>query len=143
MVGRVRLSTRIVSERRDTVYDGSRRAENPLSERTSIDVPLLMVDVRVTPRFGLHASTAIPFVVRTGTVQQAGGSLRFRDEVRGLGDTVVGAWYRAGAPSTWTWTINRGTLTSDRQDASAAIPRESGGWQSRAALTASTGQRHL
>jgi len=98
MVGRVRLSTRIVSERRDTVYDGSRRAENPLSERTSIDVPLLMVDVRVTPRFGLHASTAIPFVVRTGTVQQAGGSLRFRDEVRGLGDTVVGAWYRAGAP---------------------------------------------
>ena len=36
MLGRLRVSTLLISERRDTVYDGSRREENPLDERTAI-----------------------------------------------------------------------------------------------------------
>ncbi len=53
----------------------------------------------MTPRLGLQASTAIPLIARTGIVHRTTGDTPFRDEVRGLGDTVVGAWYRGGSPS--------------------------------------------
>ena len=108
MVGRVRVSTWLISERRDTVYDGSNREDNPLTERTSITVPLLTVDVRLKPQLGLQVSTAIPFIARTGVVQTSAGARAFRDEVHGLGDTVVGTWYRFGAPSRWSGTVNAG-----------------------------------
>ena len=106
MIGRFRVSTFVVTERRDTVYAGSNRDENPLAERTVITVPLLMLDYRVKPRFGLHAATAVPFIARTGIVQRPNGPSPFLDEVRGLGDTVLGVWYRGGSPSRWTWTVN-------------------------------------
>jgi hypothetical protein len=106
MLGRLRVSTFIISERRDTVYDGSKREDNPLAERTAITVPLVMLDYRVTPQFGLHAATVVPIIARTGVVQRATGPQAFRDEVRGLGDTVLGAWYRGGSPLRWTWTVN-------------------------------------
>jgi hypothetical protein len=106
MIGRFRVSTFILSERRNTVYDGSQPEDNPLEERTAITVPLLMFDYRVTPRFGLHAATAIPVIARTGVVQRPAGPLPFRDAVHGLGDTVLGVWYRGGSPSRWTWTAN-------------------------------------
>jgi hypothetical protein len=108
MIGRLRVSTWVVSERRDTVYDGSSRQANPLDERTSITVPLATIDFRVTPRFGLQGVTTVPLIARTGVVQRATGPLAFRDEVRGLGDTIVGAWYRGGSPSRWIWTVNGG-----------------------------------
>lgn len=108
MIGRLRVSTWVVSERRDTVYDGSRKEANPLDERTSITVPLVTMDFRITTRFGVQAATSMPLIARTGVVERASGPFAFRDEVRGLGDTVVGAWYRAGAPSRWSGTINAG-----------------------------------
>jgi hypothetical protein len=106
MIGRFRLSTFVISERRDTVYQGSKRDDNPLTERTAITVPLLMLDIRVAPRFGVHAATAVPIIARTGIVQRPTGPLAFRDEVRGVGDTVLGVWYRGGSPARWTWTMN-------------------------------------
>ena len=105
MPTRFRVSTWVTSERRTTVYDGSERQSNPLNEQTSIDVPLVSIDARVTPRLGLQFSSAIPLVVRTGTVQRPAGPFDFRDAVKGLGDTTVGAWYRASTRD-WTWTAN-------------------------------------
>jgi hypothetical protein len=108
MPGRLRVSTWLVSERRDRVYDGSRREANPLDERTSITVPLVSLDFRLTPRVGLQASTAVPLIARTGVVQRASGPTAFRDDVRGLGDSVAGIWYRGGSASGWAWTLNGG-----------------------------------
>jgi hypothetical protein len=108
MIGRLRLSTFVVSEARDTVFDGSQREENPLDERTSITVPIVMLDYRLLSRLGMQASTAIPLIARTGVVQRTTGSSTFRDEVRGLGYTVVSAWYRGGTPMRWSWTMSGG-----------------------------------
>ena len=108
MIGRLRISTWIVAEHRDTVYDGSTTEPNPLNEKTDITLPLAMIDFRVTTRFGLQAAMAIPLIARTGAVDRATGPLAFRDEVRGLGDTIVGAWYRGGSPGRWTWMFNGG-----------------------------------
>ena len=108
MIGRLRVSTWVVSERRDTVYNGSRREPNPLDERTAITVPLATIDFRVTTRFGVQASTTVPLIARTGVVPLASGPYSFRDEVRGLGDTIAGAWYRGGSPGRWGWTLNGG-----------------------------------
>jgi hypothetical protein len=108
MSGRMRVATWVVTERRDRVFAGSTREDNPLDERTAITVPIVSVDYRVTPRLGVQASTTVPIIARTGVVQRAAGPLAFRDEVRGLGDTVAGVWYRGGAPSRWAWTANVG-----------------------------------
>lgn len=108
MIGRLRVSTWLISERRDTVYVGSAREPNPLDEQTSITVPLATIDVRITQRLGIQASTTIPLIARTGVVPRETGPVVFRDEVRGLGDTVAGAWYRGGAPNRWSWTLNAG-----------------------------------
>ena len=108
MPGRMRVATWLVTERRDRVYEGSTREENPLDERTTITVPIVSIDYRITPRLGLQVSTAVPMIARTGVVQRAAGPLPFRDEVRGLGDTVAGVWYRGGSPSRWAWTVNGG-----------------------------------
>jgi hypothetical protein len=108
MPGRMRVATWVVTERRDRVYAGSTRESNPLDERTAITVPIVSVDYRITPRLGVQASTSIPIIARTGVVQRAAGPLAFRDEVRGLGDTVAGVWYRGGSPSRWAWTANVG-----------------------------------
>jgi hypothetical protein len=108
MIGRLRVSMFVISERRDTVYDGSQQETNPLEERTAITVPIVSLDFRVTPRFGVHASTAVPLLARTGTVQRPSGAAPFRDDVRGLGDTIIGGWYRGGSPTKWSWTLNGG-----------------------------------
>ncbi len=62
MLGRFRVSTFVLSEARDTVYDGSTRENNPLSERTAIRVPLLMVDYRITTRLGIQATLDVPLI---------------------------------------------------------------------------------
>ena len=108
MIGRLRVGAFLVTEKRDTVYDGSRKEENPLNERTDIAVPIVTIDYRFATRAGVQLSTAVPLIARTGTVHRAGGDVAFRDEVRGLGDTIIGAWYRGGSPLAWNWTINAG-----------------------------------
>ena len=108
MSGRLRVGTWVIAERRDRVYDGSTEQDNPLDERTSITVPIISVDYRVTPKFGVQASTAVPLIARTGVVRRAAGDFSFRDEVRGVGDTVAGVWYRGGSPARWSWTVNAG-----------------------------------
>jgi hypothetical protein len=108
MIGRLRISTFVIADRRDTVYDGSRREDNPLDEQTTITVPMVMIDFRLTQQLGLQASSSIPLIARTGVVHRASGDVAFRDEVRGFGDTVVGAWYRGGKPTHWSWTLNSG-----------------------------------
>jgi len=107
MPTRFRVGTWVTSERRNVVYDGSTRKANPLDEQTAIDVPLVSVDARLTPRLGLQFATAVPLIARTGTVQRAAGPFAFRDEVRGLGDTTAGVWYRR-TQERWTWTLNGG-----------------------------------
>lgn len=107
MPTRFRVATWVVNERRNIVYDGSTREGNPLDEQTAITVPLVSLDARVTKRFGVQLSTAVPLIARTGSVPRPGGAIAFRDEVRGLGDTTAGAWYR-GSDRGWTWTLNGG-----------------------------------
>jgi hypothetical protein len=108
IAGRLRVSTWVIGERRDRVYNGRTREDNPLDEATAITVPILSVDYRITPKIGLQGSTAVPLIARTGVVHRATGPVSFRDEVRGLGDTVAGVWYRDGSPARWTWTVNAG-----------------------------------
>lgn len=107
MPTRFRVATWVITESRDQVYNGSTRETNPLNERTAITVPLISVDMRVTQRFGVQLQTAVPFIARTGVVQRPTGALSFRDEVRGLGDTLTGIWYRDSHDG-WTWTANGG-----------------------------------
>jgi hypothetical protein len=107
MPTRFRVATWVVNERRNVVYNGSAREGNPLDEQTAITVPLVSIDVRLTQRIGLQVSTAVPLIARTGSVPRADGLIAFRDEVRGLGDTTVGAWYR-GSSGVWSWTFNGG-----------------------------------
>ena len=104
---RFRVGSWVVSERRNVVYDKSTKESNPLDEQTAIDVPILSLDARLTRRVGLQVATAIPIIVRTGTVTRPSGVLNFRDSVRGLGDTTLGAWYRR-SKKRWTWTANAG-----------------------------------
>jgi hypothetical protein len=106
MSGRIRASTWLLLERRDRVYDGGAREENPLDERTSITVPLVTVDYRVTPRLGVQASAGVPFIARSGVVSRPSGPVAFHDEVRGIGDLIIGVWYRGGSPGRWAWTAN-------------------------------------
>jgi hypothetical protein len=106
MAGRLRVGTWVLNERRDRVYDGSTPEDNPLDERTSITVPIVSVDYRITPKLGVQASTAVPLIARTGVVQRDSGNIQFRDAVRGVGDSIAGVWYRSGSPSRWSWTLN-------------------------------------
>jgi hypothetical protein len=108
MLGRLRVGSFVLSEARTDVYNGSTHEDNPLNERTAIQVPILMIDYRVTTRAGMQVSTAFPFIARTGTVHSATGDRAFRDEVHGLGDTNVSAWYHGGSPFRWQWTANAG-----------------------------------
>ena len=108
MVGRFRVSTWVVTESRTTVYDGGHRDDNPLGERTDITLPIATFDFRMTPRFGVQAAVTVPLITRTGIVQFSTGPFAFRDEVRGFGDTVVGAWYRRGSPARWSVVVNGG-----------------------------------
>jgi hypothetical protein len=107
MPGRFRIATWVIRERRDRVYDGSAREDNPLDERTAITVPLVSVDARITSHVGLQVQTTVPLIARTGVVHRSGQSIAFRDEVRGLGDTTAGAWYRDSSRG-WAWTLNAG-----------------------------------
>jgi hypothetical protein len=84
----------LVAEERDRAYHGSDRVENPLQEKTSIRVPLLTLDVRVTQQFGVQAAATIPDITRTAIVQRPAGAVSFSETFSGVGDTSVLTWYR-------------------------------------------------
>ena len=86
----------IVVERRSDAFDGAEKVANPLQEKTSITVPLLTVDVKVTDKFGFQAASTVPDVTRTAVVSGPRETFNFRENFSGLGDTSLLAWYRLG-----------------------------------------------
>ena len=106
--GRVKVGAWVVVERRADAFNGSQEAPNPLQEKTSITVPLLTFDVKVTDRFGFQAGTTIPDVTRTAVVSRPTGTLNFRENFRGVGDSSLLAWYRLGKVKGWNTMVNFG-----------------------------------
>ncbi len=114
----------MVAEERGTAYDGSNETDNPLQERTTIRVPLLTVDVRLTEQLGFQAATTIPDITRTAVV----GSLNFKETFRGLGDTSVLGWYRLRPFHRWNIVLNFGTsLPTGRTEQPRFRPELEGG----------------
>jgi hypothetical protein len=108
VAGRVKVGMWFVAEDRDRAFDRSSDAENPLSERTTIRVPLLSVDVRITPQFGMQAAASVPDITRTAIVPLAGGTLNYRENFSGLGDISVLAWYRLAPRKGWNSVLTAG-----------------------------------
>lgn len=109
MVGRrVKLGAWFVAEDRDRAFNGSDEAANPLQEKTSIRVPVLSIDVRLTERFGVQAAATIPGITRSGTVVRPSGALDFKETFKGLGDTSLLAWYRFAPTHGWNVVVNGG-----------------------------------
>jgi hypothetical protein len=105
---RVKAGVWLVAEERDTAFDGSDEAENPFSERTSIRVPVVSLDVRVTEQFGIQAAATLPDITRTAIVPRPGGALNFKETFRGLGDTSLLGWYRLKPIRRWNVVLNAG-----------------------------------
>jgi hypothetical protein len=106
--GRFKVGAWLVAEDRDRAFDGSSEVENPLQERTTILVPLLTLDVGITPRFGLQAAVSIPDVTRSAVVPRATGPIKFQETFSGLGDTSILGWYRLTPVRRWTPLVNFG-----------------------------------
>jgi hypothetical protein len=100
---RLQLSGWFLAETRDTPFDGSSKTPNPLQERTGIRVWLLTADVRVSTRFGVQVSTAIPDVTRSAVLP----TRNYSETFRGVGDTTVIGWRRTMAFG-WGVTLNGG-----------------------------------
>jgi hypothetical protein len=105
---RVKLGAWLVSEDRDTAYEGSDRTDNPLQEETTIRVPLLTLDVRVTRQFGIQSAATIPDITRTAVVPRPTGVLNYRENFRGIGDTSILGWYRLRPVHRWNMVVNFG-----------------------------------
>jgi hypothetical protein len=106
--GRFKVGAWLVAEDRDRAFDGTSEVENPLQERTTILVPLLTLDVGITPRFGLQAAVSIPDVTRSAVVPRATGPIKFQETFSGLGDTSILGWYRLTPVRRWTPLVNFG-----------------------------------
>ena len=104
----MKIGAWLVAEDRDRAYDGSTDSDNPLQERTTIKVPLLTVDVRLTSRLGVQAAASIPDITRTAVVPRPAGPLNYRENFSGLGDTSLLAWYRPAPRGGWNATISAG-----------------------------------
>jgi hypothetical protein len=105
---RFKVGAWFVSEDRDTAFEGSTEVENPGSERTQVRVPLITFDVRITDRLGVQAAATIPDVTRTAAIPQPTGTVNFREEFSGLGDTSVLGWYRLRSLRRWYPMVNFG-----------------------------------
>ena len=105
---RVKLGAWLVAEDRDRAFNGSSEVENPLQERTQILVPLVTLDVAITPRFGLQAAASIPDVTRTAIVPRPAGEFHFRETFSGLGDISLLSWYRLRPVRRWVPLVNLG-----------------------------------
>lgn len=98
----------VVVERRADAFDGSSKVANALQEKTSITVPLMTFDIKVTDRFGFQAGATVPDVTRTAVVSQPADTLNFRENFSGLGDTSLLAWYRVRRIYGWNTMVNFG-----------------------------------
>jgi hypothetical protein len=108
MGSRVKVGAWLLAEERDTAYDGSREVDNPIEERTTIRVPLLTVDVRVTDTFGVQAALTVPDITRTAVIPRTAGPLNYRENFSGIGDTSVLGWYRLRPQRRWFPVVNFG-----------------------------------
>lgn len=106
--GRFKLGAWLVAEDRDRAFEGSSEVDNPLQERTNILVPLVTLDVGITPRFGVQAAVSIPDVTRSAVVPRASGPINFEETFSGLGDTSILGWYRLKPVKRWTPLVNFG-----------------------------------
>ena len=97
-----------MAEDRDAAYDSSQEVDNPLRERTRIRVPLVTLDVRLTPRVGIQAALTVPDVTRTAIVQRAAGPVHFKENFSGIGDTSLLGWYRLNPRRRWYPVLNVG-----------------------------------
>jgi hypothetical protein len=104
----VKVGAWVVAEDRDDAFDGSRRVDNPLQERTQIRVPLVTVDVRLTTRFGVQAAATVPDITRTAVVPRPAGPLAYAENFSGIGDTTVLGWYRLRPRNRWNAVVNVG-----------------------------------
>ena len=109
MIGsRVKVGAWLVAEDRDRAFRGSDEVENPLSEKTTIRVPVLSVDVRLTDHVGVQLAATVPDITRSGIVSNPGGAINFSETFRGLGDTSLLAWYRFTPMNRWNLVANVG-----------------------------------
>lgn len=109
MIGsRVKLGAWLIAEERDKAYDGSDESVNPNREKTTIRVPLLTADVRVTHAFGIQAAVTIPDITRTAVISRPTGTVNFRENFQGIGDTSVLGWYRLRPKQRWNIVLNGG-----------------------------------
>jgi hypothetical protein len=79
-----------------------------MQERTRILIPLVTLNVAITPRFGVQAATSIPDVTRSAVIPRATGPVDFSETFSGLGDTSVLGWYRLNPVRRWTPMLNVG-----------------------------------
>src|SRR5688572_8561571 len=99
----------LISENRDTPYDGSTETANPLRERTTIRVWLLTADVRLAAKSGVQITAAIPDVTRSAVVTRASGeTIDFSENFAGLGDISVIGWHRLPVRRGFNITLNGG-----------------------------------
>jgi hypothetical protein len=98
----------LVVEQRDRAFDESGEATNALREKTSIRVPVLTLDFRLTERFGIQAGASVPDVTRSALVSQPTGTLNYSETFSGLGDTSLLGWYRLPLLFGWTTMVNAG-----------------------------------
>lgn len=105
---RVKIGAWLVAEERDRAFRGSDDAENPLNEKTSIRVPIMSVDVRLTDHLGLQLAATVPDITRRAIVSLPTGPLDFSETFRGLGDTSLLAWYRFAPMNRWNVVANLG-----------------------------------
>jgi hypothetical protein len=125
---RIKVGAWLVSEDRDTAYDGSREVDNPLRERTRIHVPILTVDVRLTDRLGAQLAATVPDVTRTAVVPLPSGSFDYKETFSGLGDTSVLGWYRLNPVRRWFPVVNFGaSLPTGRTETPRFRPELSNG----------------
>ena len=97
-----------VAEDRDNAYDRSDRTDNPLQEKTTIRVPLLTLDVRITRQFGIQAAATLPDITRTAVVPRPTGVLNYSENFHGIGDTSLLGWYRLRPVHRWNTVVNVG-----------------------------------
>lgn len=104
----MKLGAWFVAEDRDKAYDGSDETTNPNREKTTIRVPLLTLDVRVTNAFGIQAAATIPDITRTAAIARPTGTINFKEKFQGIGDTSVLGWYRLRPRNRWNIVLNGG-----------------------------------
>ena len=108
MSERFKLGAWLVTEDRDKAFDGSAEVENVMSERTQVTVPLVTLDVRVTPRFGVQLAATVPDVTRTAVIPRPTGAVNFKETFSGIGDTSLLGWYRLARVRRWFPLVNFG-----------------------------------